>query len=302
MKLIAADIGGTHISVAEVKSESGRFGVEETFHREVDTSHEADSIISSWADVIEKVSLVNTDFCLGISMPGPFDYKKGISLIQTQGKMRSLYGLSVKELLAEKLKIKPANIHFINDAEAFLSGESLAGAGRGYENLIGITLGTGLGSAIKIQDVTKDAKLWTAPFRDGIAEDYLGTAWFVRKAKSDFHKEIKGAKDLLQPDFDASIADQIFQEFGKTFGEFLLPYLIRLQTQKVILGGKISLSADRFIPFTQEYLEKYGVKIPIEVSELGEKAALIGAVALFFTPPRPSPQGEGEVSSSKFRK
>ncbi|MBC6365821.1 ROK family protein [Algoriphagus sp. AK58] len=283
MKLIGADIGGTHISVAELRSESGGLGVDFPLQRDVDTSQDADSIISSWAELIAEVSQGEKDFYLGISMPGPFDYERGISLIQTQGKMRALYGLSVKELLASSLGVPAEKIRFTNDAEAFLIGENLAGAGMGMENLIGITLGTGLGSAIKIQDVTKDAKLWTAPFRDGIAEDYLGTAWFVQKANTDYGLQIKGVKDLLQPDRDPRVAQAIFREFGATLGEFLLPYVVRLQIQKVILGGKISLVGDRFVPFTQGYLEKFGIKVPIQVSALGEKAALIGAVSPFLT-------------------
>lgn len=282
MQFISADIGGTHISVASVYWSENRPQVGNSFDQDVDTSQSADAIISDWSKAIQRVADFQSNFFLGISMPGPYDYENGISLIKTQGKMRSLFGLSVKNLLAQSLGIPSDSILFTNDAESFLIGEALAGAGKGFERLIGLTLGTGLGSAIKIEDVTKDAKLWTAPFRTGIAEDYLGTHWFISQLKNQYGIQIQGVKDLVSPSIDHHICRTIFAEFGKTLGEFLLPYVSKMKIQKVVLGGKISLSGDLFIPHTQAYLRSFGISLPIEISKLGENAALIGASSVFL--------------------
>lgn len=282
MEVIAADIGGTHISVAKINWLEGKATVQGKFMAEVNTALASDQLIAEWSNVIRKAADYQRDFYLGISMPGPYDYENGISLIETQGKMRSLFGLSVKNLLAEELGISPLSIKFINDAESFLKGEAIAGVGKGFSNLLGITLGTGLGSAVQIDEITKDAKLWTAPFRNGIAEDFLGTGWFSKKIRAQFGFEISGVIDLLGKDFEPSIRHAIFTEFGETLGEFLLPYVTRFQTQKVILGGKISKSSELFIPRTKSYLEKFGVQSTIEVSVLGEDAALIGASSTFL--------------------
>jgi glucokinase len=282
MEIIAADIGGTHISAATITWKDGFAKVNRITQREVDTLQDADHIIHEWAECILPLVDSKAVNYLGISMPGPFDYDNGISLIQTQGKMRSLFGRSVKDLISEKLNIPRENIRITNDAECFLKGEGLVGAGKGYTSLIGLTLGTGLGSAIQIEEVTKDAKLWTAPFRDGIAEDYLGTGWFVSQAKQKFGMEIKGVKELLFDSSSRSNSDEIFNEFGRTLGEFLLPYLLRLKTQQVILGGKVALAHQRFLPATFTYLKNYGVFIPIEISLLGESAALIGASSSYL--------------------
>jgi glucokinase len=190
--------------------------------------------------------------------------------------------LSVKNLLAESLGIATGQIQFTNDAEAFLLGESLAGSAKAFKNSIGITLGTGLGSAIKVGDVVIDAKLWTAPFRDGIAEDYLGTNWFIREAKKQFNLTISGVKELGESEFIQQEADILFEIFGKALGEFLLPYLLRLQSEAVILGGKIALMNARFLPATSQYLIQRGCLAKIEISTLGEQAALIGACQLFI--------------------
>ncbi len=282
MNLIGVDIGGSHISAAKVEWNGESIQTHDFSEADVDTTGSAEEIISAWCQVIRKSSSISSDLKIGIAMPGPYDYPNGISLIKDQGKMKSLFGVSVKKLIAESLKILPENISFTNDADAFLSGESLAGAGRGFENSIGLTLGTGLGSAIKIQEVVKDAKLWTAPFREGIAEDYLGTAWFKDYTFQKFGIAISGVKDLINPDFDRMVADQVFSEFGKTLGEFLSIYVIRLQSQAVVLGGKIARVANRFLPATIAYLEKFDYPLEIRVTELEEKAALIGACLPFI--------------------
>lgn len=282
MKLIGVDIGGSHISAAEVSFQGRTAQISNFYEADVDTFSKKEAIITAWSYVIRKVAGDPHNYKVGIAMPGPYDYENGISLIKDQGKMASLYQLSVKDLLAENLGIEPDQLAFTNDAEAFLSGESYAGAGKDFQHSIGITLGTGLGSAIKVEDVVKDAKLWTAPFREGIAEDYLGTAWFKRRAFEKYNLEISGVKEILEPDFDQQCASELFTEFGRALGEFLFPYLIRLHSEGVVLGGKISLASEHYLPATKAYLETMGYPVSFNISLLGERAALIGACLPFF--------------------
>ncbi|MEB2785437.1 ROK family protein [Algoriphagus persicinus] len=282
MKLIGVDIGGSHISAAQVILDNRHAEIANFHEADVDTFGAKEAIISTWTEVVRNAAGESINYRVGIAMPGPFDYDNGISLIKDQGKMASLYQLSVKNLLAESLGMPASQLAFTNDAEAFLSGESYAGAGRDFQNSIGITLGTGLGSAIKIHDVVKDAKLWTAPFRDGIAEDYFGTAWFKKYASERFELEISGVKDLLSQDFDSDASKKIFETFGRALGEFLFPYLIRLHAEGVVLGGKISLASENYLPSTQRYLETMGYPVSFTISELGERATLIGACLPFL--------------------
>ena len=284
MNLIGVDIGGSHISSARVEGVGSQVQTFDFFESEVGTFGTAEEIISAWTRVIRLSAGNRSDVRIGIAMPGPYDYPNGISLIKDQGKMKTLYGFSVKNLLAESLQISPDRISFTNDAEAFLLGESFAGAGQGFQNSMGLTLGTGLGSAIKINDVVKDGMLWTAPFRSGIAEDYLGSKWFKQYTFRKFGLSITGVKDLLSPEFDPESAKQVFEEFGESLGEFLSFYIIRLQCQGVVLGGKIARAADWFLPATQAYLDKLDYPLEIRIAQLEEKAALIGACIPFVSP------------------
>lgn len=277
MQVIGVDIGGSHIAAAQVNRKQDQVQITGLKERDVDTFLDSESMINSWAQVIESVGGFSPSSQIAVAMPGPFDYDRGISLIQDQGKMKALFGHSVRDLLADSLAISPRSISFTNDAEAFLVGESQVGAGRSYSNSIGLTLGTGLGSAIQVEDVIKDAQLWRAPFKEGIAEDYLGTAWFVRYAELKFQLPIKGVKDLFGEGIDPKVRTSIFAVFGRNLAEFLFPYLIRLHSQALILGGKISLALPEFMPFIREFLGDRQISIPIISSELHGQAALVGA-------------------------
>lgn len=114
-------------------------------------------------------------------MPGPFDYENGISLITKLDKYEALYKLNVKELLSEKLSIPKPSILMMNDAACFLRGEVYYGAAKGHTDVIGITLGTGTGSAFHHNGITVDANLGPSPFMNSIADEYFSTRWFVKR-------------------------------------------------------------------------------------------------------------------------
>jgi glucokinase len=282
MTVVGVDIGGSHITAAQVHQLEGKFALGDLVEADVNTRAEVDQLIDSWVNIIKQAVGESSNFQIGIAMPGPFDYENGISWIEAQGKMKSLLGLSVRDLMAASLGILSSQIHFSNDAEAFLAGEIMADEHFSDQRVIGLTLGTGLGSAFYLDGKSQDAKLWTAPFRDGIAEDYFGTAWFVNKAKSEFGLKIKGVKDLIL-DQNREASEILFKEFGFSLGEFLLPYISQYQFEKILLGGKVTQSAALFLPFTLAYFRGKGVNISINLAKLGGKAALLGACHMFYS-------------------
>ncbi|GAB3223116.1 ROK family protein [Algoriphagus aestuariicola] len=283
MTTIGLDIGGSHVSVGRVEWTGKEATIVDFGESDVDTSRSVAEIINDWIALIRKSVGIGQGLQVGIAMPGPFDYPNGISLIKDQGKMKALFGLSVKNLLADGLNIDPNRIVFTNDAEAFLLGESLAGAGRGFENSIGLTLGTGLGSAFNVGGEVWDAKLWTAPFRDGKAEDYLGTGWIRSYVWEKYQKEISGMRELVLGEIDSEIAADVFWEYGTALGEFLYPYLVEKRIHGLVLGGKISRASNFFLPHCRAYLDSLRLGLEIRISKLGERAAMLGACMPFFT-------------------
>jgi glucokinase len=279
--VLGIDIGGSHITAALVDMET-RFIAAASFQRRaVDSNNPADQILSSWCDVIEaayKNFDVDTKH-IGIAMPGPFDYEAGISLILDQGKFRALYQMNIKSELASRLDIDAQNIRFVNDAAGFLQGEVFSGAAREGKQVIGLTLGTGLGSAFCENGIAEDAALWQSAFKDGIAEDYLSTRWFVSRYFELTGKVIAGVKEIRVSEKDDEFCQLIFKEFGYHLAYFLIPLVKERSADTVVLGGNIANAHAAFLPHLHQKLQEQAVAVNIKIAELQENASLIGAAS-----------------------
>lgn len=279
--VLGVDIGGSHITAALVDLDT-RMILPDSFRRaSVDTQQETEEILNKWCRCIDDSfsSLEVTTKKVGIAMPGPFDYENGISFIQDQPKFRSLYQLNIKEALAERLGVPADHIRFINDAAGFLQGEVFSGAGRNYKRVLGLTLGTGLGSALHVNGLTTDAALWNEPFQDRIAEDYLSTRWFVARYKELTGDNIHGVKELIQLPEAAEYSKKIFSEFSKNLSDFITPLVQEHEIEAVVIGGNIANASALFLPEVQQRMQDNGIQPEIKITSLKEDAALIGAAS-----------------------
>ena len=223
---------------------------------------------------------------LSVAMPGPFDYEKGISYIKGLDKYESLYGMHLKEILADLLKLDPEQIRFRNDAESTIAGEVLAGAGKDYQKVMGVTLGTGFGSACSNDSVTKDINLGSEPYKDTIADDYLSTRWFLKRYNEITGDTLTGGvKQLSAMAAKSEAASDIFKEFAINMAGFLKTPLAQLDPEVLVICGNIAKASEFFLPQLVKALHP----LPIKLAQLGENAPLIGAAALFDTGNNPSP-------------
>jgi glucokinase len=220
---------------------------------------------------------------IGIAMPGPFDYDKGISYIHNNKKHEALYGLSVKDLLAAKLNIPTSQIHMLNDAAAFLKGEVFAGAAQGYQNVIGLTLGTGLGTARLINGVAEDASLWDSPFLDSIAEDYLSERWFLKRYYEQSGINVVDVKELATFNNSSNTVKAVFKEFAANLALFVANFVRADNPEIIVLSGDIaSKASDCFLPAFKAQLSKLQIEIPVCVSKLNSDAVLIGVATTWL--------------------
>ncbi|MEI6948098.1 ROK family protein [Paraflavisolibacter sp. H34] len=279
--VIGVDIGGSHITAAVIDIEHRQILPHTICRRAVDATGAAASLIAGWSAAINKCreTIASLDIFIGIAMPGPFDYDNGISYIREQDKFKTLYGVNVKEALAESLEIPPAHIRFLNDAAAFLEGEVFSGAVGGHQSAFGITLGTGFGSAFYKDGEATDANLWCAPFKEGIAEDYFSTRWFLQQYTRKTGRQVSHVKELAQMYPQDWTVKVLFREFGENLASFLLETFSNELPQAVILGGNISRSFDYFYPFLQESLKKQMADVAVKKSTLYENASLLGAAS-----------------------
>jgi glucokinase len=278
--VLGVDIGGSHITAAMVNLETKEAIPATRLRIQVDSGANASEILATWAaflkQALAKEKSVNR---IGIAMPGPFDYETGISLIKDQAKFKHLYGLNVKQYLAARLNLEHHQICFVNDAEAFLRGELFSGEKSHISRAIGLTLGTGLGSARCIEGEVEDAELWCSPFLNSIAEDYLSTRWFIEEYARLAGKLVKDVKALTGE--TGAEKQLVFDEFGKNLGLFLKEFISRDRPETVILGGNISNSFDLFSGELNRQLADLPFKVSLRPSVLGEDACLMGAASIW---------------------
>jgi glucokinase len=271
----ALDVGGTHVTAARVDPTDRSVGPR--FREDVDAAGSADAILESYAAAARGVETVPR---WGIAMPGPFDYERGIALFHNVGKYESLYNYDVRTALAIRLGADPEALHFINDADAFALGEAHL---RGIDRLVGVTLGTGIGSG------------WVAngqPQTDGAGVPPGGRINDPNVPGADLEKrisrrtiranyltstgealDVREIADRARVGQDAAVA--VLTAAFVALGEELGPRLRAFRAGALVLGGSISASWDLFEPW---FIEGAGQPLPpIFVSTDPEGSALLGA-------------------------
>ena len=284
---IGTDIGGTHITCAAIKIQEGELLLE-TLSRAT-YSHEAPAevILQSWAKALNNtLSKIDKSQLAGIgfAIPGPFDYRNGVS--KMEHKFKNLYGLHIPGALNPLLTTqKELPMRFLNDATSFAVGEAWTGEGQGYHKVVVITLGTGFGSAftedgvpvVSGDEVPKEGCLWHLPFKDGMADDYFSTRWFVGEYEKQTGQIIQGVKDLMDKTDTDPIARGLFLQFGQNLADCLASPLQKFGAEVLIIGGNIAHALPLFGGVFRDGLEKAGVTVKVVVSKHSEHAALIGS-------------------------
>jgi len=289
---VGVDLGGTHLSSGLVDIDSLEVLENSTTRSSYDHKADSDQILNNWTNNIEKTISYKKDndkvLGIGIAMPGPFQYKTGISKMQQ--KMVSLYDKHIPtELNARLNSSKDYTFRFINDATCFAIGESLIGKGQGMSKIVVLTLGTGFGSAflentipiITRPDTPPEGCLWHLNFKEGIGDNYFSTQWFVERYNEINQKKISGVKELLSDEEAQQYVEEIMSEFGKNLGDFVGPWLKTFDAEILILGGNISKAVDYFILPLKDSLSTQHIEIQIATSKIMEASAIIGSAKLF---------------------
>ena len=148
MNLIGFDIGGTKTAVVLGRTEDPKKGIDIVdkmpFPTEVGPKATIDKIYSSTDIILERNGLKYTDVAgIGINCGGPLDSKRGIIL--SPPNLPGWDEVHIVEMTEKRFGVKA----FVqNDANAGAMAEWMYGAGRGYNNVVFFTFGTGMGSGL----------------------------------------------------------------------------------------------------------------------------------------------------------
>lgn len=290
MYRIGVDIGGGHITACGYNPSAKALECEFLTYSEVDTRASREHIIREWSTAIaacrHKISQPVDG--VGIAMPGPFDYYQGVSLIRGVEKLESLYGVDIRSELAEKLRMKPERIRFINDAMAFATAEARIGRASGYRRAIAITLGTGFGSSFLIDGrpvvegdhIPEGGYLYNQYYKNELADNVFSSRGITSLYHARSGNTVKNVKALCERIPDDADAQNTFEAFGQSLGAFLRPFVSGFSADVIVVGGNIANAFPHFGASFKAQLPE----VEIYASVLGEQAAMIGGALLLDDP------------------
>jgi glucokinase len=274
----ALDIGGTHVTAGRVRISAAT--VEPGARVRLAYTGSAPPLQC----ILEAAGSVATSETgrFGVAAPGPFDYATGVCLVSH--KLPGLYGVDLRRELALALGLAGAAVSFLNDAEAFLLGEWWAGAARGHTRAIGVTLGTGLGSAFigagrivrSGPGIPPDGELYRLAFRGAPVEETISRGALLAR----YSEDAVGRSDVEQIAERARAreprARRVFEQLGAGLAEFLAPVVEAFAPTCVVVGGSIAHAWDLFEAPLTSALVGDGRLIVTRAARI-EDAPLLGA-------------------------
>jgi glucokinase len=249
------DIGGTHVTAALVDTVRWRT-VDGTRQRTpLHSDGVAAGIVATFVTAIRPLGDISASI-LGVSMPGPFDYDTGVGRFHDVGKFDALNGVDVGSALQAALPTPPARIAFVNDASAFAIGEWIGGAAQGVRRVVGITIGTGVGSAFLDRghvisdgpDVPPNGHVYLLRINGRPLEGVVSRRAIIAAYQSAVQSE-SARPPAVDVDTVArraadgdDIARGVLDSAIGALGEALRPWLVRFSTDILVVGGGITAS------------------------------------------------------------
>ncbi|MDR1236944.1 MAG: ROK family protein [Propionibacteriaceae bacterium] len=283
------EFGGSHVCSALVDFSSGSPRVAHLTHHPLDPDGSREEIATPMLNAALAVPKTR-GLAWGISAPGPFDYRNGVALyadkLESVGKFAALQGWDMRAALAEVLD-SPASLTFVNDADAFGLGEFAIGAGAGYDKVIFLTLGTGLGSAFIDRGslVTEGEGLpangWVyqlqmdgRPIEDFVSSRALRRGYQQLTGVDSDVREIAAAARAGEP-----LAARVLNEGMESLGRFLAPLCRVFEADAIVIGGGITKSWDLLLAPVQAGLRQADAalgSLPVLRAASGRQTQLVG--------------------------
>lgn len=309
---IGLDIGGTKCAVTLGQDNEGMLSILEktAFPTEKDPYAVLKQLELSLRAILSKRALNTSDIAsIGISCGGPLDAQNGI--VQSPPNLPLWDNIHVTEYFTSRTGI-PAYLE--NDANACAVAEWKYGAGKGKQNVIFLTFGTGLGAGLIL-----DGKLYSGtngnageighvrlrpngPIgfgKSGSAEGFCSGGGLAQQGKQAAKEDPVGAKALLEhaggmdgitAKAIAELADRgddfckdVYRKCGEMLGETLSILIDLLNPQCIILGGVYMRSSELLAGEMKRVIAREALTISANVcqilpsglrEEIGDYAAL----------------------------
>jgi len=303
------DVGGTSIK-GLVINEKGDISSEGCVPVEVGADL-ADTIEVLADELVQRMGVVFSQISgIGVCCPGLIDTTTGTVLFAGNLELKNY---PLKKLLVDKFKLR---VEVCNDANAAALGEAKFGVGKGYDNSIMITLGTGVGGGIVIDGklfegnkgagtevghmVIEKGGLKCTCGRRGCFEVYCSARALTAKTKFEMEEDTGSDmwKTYTNDTADGKTAFE-YMDGDKTAKRIVDWYINHLacgitnlanifRPNIVMLGGGVAAQGSRLTAPLQKLVDKelFGgtdfAPVKIECASLGNRAGAYGAAALLF--------------------
>ncbi|MEN8191717.1 MAG: ROK family protein [Bacteroidota bacterium] len=274
--IIGVDLGGTKIHSALVSGEK----VVKEYKLPTPQTDKQSEVMDAIKSAIKNIFTKDVEG-IGIGIPGVVDVERGV--VNNTQNIPSLSGANIKEILEKKFEI-PVFIN--NDANCFVVGEKYFGHGKDYDNIVSLTLGTGLGGGVIINGKLYSGKncgageFCSIKYKDKDYESYCSSQYF-----KNIHNTT-GLEVYNSANAGDKKAIEILDDFGKNIGEAIYTLVLTYDPEIVIIGGSISKSSKFLISPIMDVLKSFPNQhiidnLKIEFSS-EPNAAVLGAAALFY--------------------
>lgn len=309
--ILGIDIGGTSIKIGII-TENG--DIQHKWEISTNINDQGSSIAKDiWMSIQDKLKEFNISedslLGMGIGAPGFINVETGLVYEAVNIGWKNL------NLVDQFRKWSDLPIYVANDANVAALGENWKGAGQLANNLIAVTLGTGVGGGIiangtlingengtggEIGHITVDPKGYSCNCgRKGCLETISSATGIVRQALDLIDKNPEStlahhyqqvgevtAKDI----FDLAkkgdqLCEKVIHHTTDVLGFVIANIATVINPEKIIIGGGVSKAGDQLIKLIESNFEKYALPriseiCDITIAKLGNDAGMIGAAYL----------------------
>ena len=306
--LVGVDIGGTMIKIGCFNTDGVLIKKWSFPTRTIDNGERIlnDVAISIDSNLNEEHITIENVMGIGIGVPGPIIKDSIVN------KCVNL-GWGIKDVAAELSSlINIRNIKVANDANAAALGEAWKGAGEGKHSAVLITIGTGIGAGVIIDEsivsgafgsageighiiVNEDETVACTCGNKGCLEQYASATGVVRACKNilaltDTQSVLRDVPDISCKEiFDAArnndpLAVKIVDDVCRNIGKVLSYVSAVVNPEIFIIGGGVSKAGSILLNGIQGYFRHYAFhasrRTRFRLAELGNDAGIYGLARL----------------------
>ncbi len=312
LPVLAIDIGGTKI-IAALVSNSGRIIAEERFPTLAAEGPQSviERLLSSVDYILSLKSMDSSQLdSISIAAAGAIDSKRG--LITSSPNLPGWHDIPLRDMVREKYRV---NTFLLNDASAAALGEHRFGVGRGVNNLILLTVGTGIGGGIIINGQLYEGSSGSAGEMGHMTIDVNGPSCtcgnigclemlasgtaIAREAR---RRIAQGEKTSLLEIVSGKVADitaekigiaaqdgdslalDVIAEAGTYLGVGMLNLVNIFNPEIIVVGGSVAKLGDLLLEPARQVVRERAFKLSSEAvrivtAQLGDEVGLLGAAA-----------------------